>query len=121
MKTAFGYKTQTAIRLFNQNDVKKVYLKKLDLLLRKTTFFLDLSHLMLINIQVEVFHDTKGLGGACRVALLLYSFASNVLILPPFVPRFQCPTISLFSYLSNQSIIPGWFKNLFIQASYYSP
>ena len=38
---------------------------------------------MLMNILIEVFDIAKGLGGACLVALLLSSFASNGLVLPP--------------------------------------
>ena len=46
---------------------------------------------MLMNILIEVFDIAKGLGGACLVALLLSSFASNGLVLPPLSLFFNVP------------------------------
>ena len=56
---------------------------------------------MLMNILIEVFDIAKGLGGDCLVALLLSSFASNGLVLPPLSLSFNVPqSASFFAYLA---------------------
>ena len=67
----------------------------------KTTIFLNLSYFMLMNILIEVFDIAKGLGGACLVALLLSSFASNGLVLPPLCSSLSTNHLFLFCQSSS--------------------